>query len=451
MRNASRERLRLEPVAEMESVLLPEHKGAVLRGTATDAVDYVCGSCGAVIAEAVIQTQFFDFGVVCAHCETLVSFAALPPGHGLPLRGTVNLNPGRYRLSATIDTPVEIVMVGEVALARRIVEGGYRAPASGTRELSPELLRRLAAEGRALLGESYEKLAASYERGKRSPTPPKAPHRLIEQIVAADEAAASFASAAPTIDAALTSELDVAVSMFERWRNDPAWPSIEAALSNPTEYLHAVVMLVTAAYLADAGNGVELVRPAATEGRRLPDLRIHVDSRRTVSTEVKTPAALFRPTDPLTLDGARRLVKEQISSAGTSSGGQLDPAHPGLLVVGGFGLREPDLRVLQTAAREEFRRTGRSRKHIAGIAFVTIGAAVDGRFPSLTGIARTEIVLNPAFDGDITLERNVPSAHAFQSAVKDFTANPLPGYRKVGRNEPCWCGSGKKFKRCHGA
>jgi preprotein translocase subunit SecA len=25
------------------------------------------------------------------------------------------------------------------------------------------------------------------------------------------------------------------------------------------------------------------------------------------------------------------------------------------------------------------------------------------------------------------------------------------GERKVGRNEPCPCGSGKKFKHCHGA
>jgi preprotein translocase subunit SecA len=25
------------------------------------------------------------------------------------------------------------------------------------------------------------------------------------------------------------------------------------------------------------------------------------------------------------------------------------------------------------------------------------------------------------------------------------------GDRKVGRNEPCPCGSGKKFKHCHGA
>ncbi|MCA9851993.1 MAG: SEC-C domain-containing protein, partial [Dehalococcoidia bacterium] len=23
--------------------------------------------------------------------------------------------------------------------------------------------------------------------------------------------------------------------------------------------------------------------------------------------------------------------------------------------------------------------------------------------------------------------------------------------QKVGRNEPCYCGSGKKYKKCHGA
>jgi hypothetical protein len=23
--------------------------------------------------------------------------------------------------------------------------------------------------------------------------------------------------------------------------------------------------------------------------------------------------------------------------------------------------------------------------------------------------------------------------------------------KNTGRNDPCWCGSGKKFKRCHGA
>jgi uncharacterized protein YecA (UPF0149 family) len=23
--------------------------------------------------------------------------------------------------------------------------------------------------------------------------------------------------------------------------------------------------------------------------------------------------------------------------------------------------------------------------------------------------------------------------------------------KEIGRNDPCWCGSGKKFKKCHGA
>jgi preprotein translocase subunit SecA len=26
-----------------------------------------------------------------------------------------------------------------------------------------------------------------------------------------------------------------------------------------------------------------------------------------------------------------------------------------------------------------------------------------------------------------------------------------PGGVKLGRNDACWCGSGKKYKRCHGA
>jgi preprotein translocase subunit SecA len=24
-------------------------------------------------------------------------------------------------------------------------------------------------------------------------------------------------------------------------------------------------------------------------------------------------------------------------------------------------------------------------------------------------------------------------------------------HKDIGRNDPCWCGSGKKYKRCHGA
>jgi len=31
---------------------------------------------------------------------------------------------------------------------------------------------------------------------------------------------------------------------------------------------------------------------------------------------------------------------------------------------------------------------------------------------------------------------------------------PKPGYTptgaRIGRNDPCWCGSGAKYKKCHG-
>jgi preprotein translocase subunit SecA len=30
------------------------------------------------------------------------------------------------------------------------------------------------------------------------------------------------------------------------------------------------------------------------------------------------------------------------------------------------------------------------------------------------------------------------------------TAKSQPGNKNIGRNDPCWCGSGKKFKKCHG-
>jgi len=36
-------------------------------------------------------------------------------------------------------------------------------------------------------------------------------------------------------------------------------------------------------------------------------------------------------------------------------------------------------------------------------------------------------------------------------AGAETAADGLPGPNgKIGRNDPCWCGSGRKYKRCHG-
>ncbi|WP_295426665.1 preprotein translocase subunit SecA [uncultured Thiodictyon sp.] len=49
---------------------------------------------------------------------------------------------------------------------------------------------------------------------------------------------------------------------------------------------------------------------------------------------------------------------------------------------------------------------------------------------------------NAADDEDAPADGDAPGAEAHQPFVRDA--------RKVGRNEPCPCGSGKKFKQCHG-
>ena len=39
------------------------------------------------------------------------------------------------------------------------------------------------------------------------------------------------------------------------------------------------------------------------------------------------------------------------------------------------------------------------------------------------------------------------------AAEQEATLTPVvkSAEEKLGRNDPCWCGSGKKFKHCHGA
>src|SRR5438270_2454208 len=51
-----------------------------------------------------------------------------------------------------------------------------------------------------------------------------------------------------------------------------------------------------------------------------------------------------------------------------------------------------------------------------------------------------------AAGGGEAVAAGVPSA----SGVAAQTVHASPN-EKLGRNDPCWCGSGKKFKKCHGA
>jgi preprotein translocase subunit SecA len=61
------------------------------------------------------------------------------------------------------------------------------------------------------------------------------------------------------------------------------------------------------------------------------------------------------------------------------------------------------------------------------------------------------VASKPSADGLVTgNEPPPPSVQRGKGGVTEpaFATNPYAG---VGRNDPCPCGSGKKFKKCHGA
>lgn len=53
------------------------------------------------------------------------------------------------------------------------------------------------------------------------------------------------------------------------------------------------------------------------------------------------------------------------------------------------------------------------------------------------------------FAGKTTFSFRVPSTSRIDF-VKESKPKPVMNSKKVSRNDPCYCGSGKKFKQCHG-
>jgi hypothetical protein len=83
------------------------------------------------------------------------------------------------------------------------------------------------------------------------------------------------------------------------------------------------------------------------------------------------------------------------------------------------------------------------------IALITLLAAV-------WQILRTPAITVPVDEEDwedeeMTEEDEPPSRPAFISSIPRWR-QPLKrtGYESIGRNDPCPCGSGKKYKNCHG-
>jgi hypothetical protein len=460
-------------MSESLAILAQDSDDPVFRGVDRDGDDYLCGVCGSqILVQAAAEGDLYDLAFECHACGGLSIGPRLPAGRPLPWSRTVVVDPGKYRIG-TIEGREGVVLAAREALDRALREVGGVATAidsDGHTELDAGFLDSLSVRGKELLRDAYDELKESYDRGRKSKTPPRIPHRLMELLDAAEVAETTFRTGEPAIDAVATVELHVTLAQLARWSDHPVWPSLLPSLKSPQDFPHLVVTLAAASFLTDAGNGVELV-PVA--GQRSPDLRLHLGSRNVVSTEVKAPLALQRPQEPLDPTRATAIVRKALKSAGSGTRGQLSSNGDALLILGGFGLRDSDLDELEAAAAGVLRRHPEQRQHVLGIAFVSLGVLLDARqvgigetVPTLGSILGARIVRNENYSGDnqLSQEQRPELKRVPEESLQEITLGPSESIHfapavgpirrsapeKLGRNDRCWCGSGKKFKRCHG-
>jgi preprotein translocase subunit SecA len=70
--------------------------------------------------------------------------------------------------------------------------------------------------------------------------------------------------------------------------------------------------------------------------------------------------------------------------------------------------------------------------------------------PSAISEARAGVVTAPDDPAVGTQQQEASSGNGGGGGVNPATVVKSDD-EKIGRNDPCWCGSGKKYKKCHGA
>ncbi|HEX9067337.1 MAG TPA: preprotein translocase subunit SecA [Ktedonobacterales bacterium] len=80
-----------------------------------------------------------------------------------------------------------------------------------------------------------------------------------------------------------------------------------------------------------------------------------------------------------------------------------------------------------------------------GVANEVAALAASGALPQLPATPQ-----GPAQPADLALGPGGPGKRPAPAQPRPISAGPPPPQHKIGRNDPCYCGSGKKYKMCHG-
>jgi hypothetical protein len=459
---------RLQPVQDSdELVVLNPAVAPLFEGVFDDGIDWLCPTCETRLATNMHVNEIIDLAIRCPNCQT-VGLVERSPGQPIPRPG-LRWVPGRYRFDQALPTPGHVCNVSARAIDAYNAETGFNLNQIDPGRLAVSVdangLRDLATELADLLGDRYAALAASHAKGKTSKTPPAEYHPFLDLIDFANELAAELdADGDPTkvssVNGDALAELIGNIINFRRWKNHPAFPSIVASLTSVTEVRHTTMLLGIASYLVDSGNSVELVTPDGQTGR-IADIALHTSVSRVVDIELKTPQFLRAPDNqPLDLAVVTKEVEKLVDKAAKTNGGQLDPSRGGgIVAIGAYMLSPASTKVLKQAARDVLdKQFKQARKpHVMGV-FVSVhgwsapvGVVKAGQPFGFSPHWENELIQHEGYAGNVEIGQSELPIFGGPSGVQEPGPTTATAQPKVGRNRPCPCGSGKKFKRCHGA
>lgn len=275
------------------------------------------------------------------------------------------------------------------------------------------LLRSLADRTRSLLGHDFEILEAKYQRGLKSLTPPKSPHRLVVLVKRVETMITQLETGASLpldhISRVSVKELRDALSLLEEARDAPGFADVGATINSTQDYAHTLVMLSARWFLEAIGNGrVEFI---PTEASPRPDLRVHTsDGASWWHAEVYVPRDLIHPqSGALTADRATKLVgaalkRKKLQLASDDS----------FLLIGGLGCCAHTVGVLRQAAQAQLANHHRPRLLAIGIysrcVITEYGGSAANPIPvALHTGSRTELAPNAHYEGILRLAADAGS------------------------------------------
>jgi hypothetical protein len=100
---------------------------------------------------------------------------------------------------------------------------------------------------------------------------------------------------------------------------------------------------------------------------------------------------------------------------------------------------------LPSVTARVLRGNARSRNIFTQADFAALPRSIPSDGPQVVYQRPSGIPLPPSLDPSVYVPPRYPSVRRFVSRP---TARDSP---ELGRNDPCWCGSGEKLKKCHGA